>query len=291
MSGTRPAVLVGCDESGDSATALEWAARYAQDTGGSLRVVSAWQWPTFQDAPITYGQWDPERSCRQNLVRLRATVDLADDRVSTEVVHGPPARILTDRSIDSDLLVVGTHGFGALTRMVLGCVSAYCTMHARCPVAVVREAGAKPRRGILVGLDDSADALAALRWAMDYADLVHQPLIVVHAAEPPAPPIPSGYPVTFTYPREAVHRQIRQWIRDVVDKQQAERGQDVAAGISVRVVDGNPARIMVEQSERAALTVCGRRGGGGFRRLLLGSVASALAHHGQSTVVVTPRPA
>jgi nucleotide-binding universal stress UspA family protein len=85
-----------------------------------------------------------------------------------------------------------------------------------------------------------------------------------------------------------VHRQIRHWIRDVVDKEQAERGGDVRAGITVRVVDGNPAQIMVEHSERTTVTVCGRRGAGGFRRLLLGSVASALAHHGQSTIVVTP---
>lgn len=288
MTGTRPAVLVGCDGSTESETALAWAARYAQDTGGSVDIVSSWQWPTFQDAPITYGNWDPQKVCTDTLARARTTVDLPDDRVSTQAVHGQPARILTERSSNSDLLVVGTHGLGALSRMVLGSVSAYCATHASCPVAVVRAPGVKPRRGVLVGLDDSASAVSALRWAMDYADLVHQPLIVVHVAEPPAPPIPSGYPVTFTYPREAVHRQIRHWIGDVVDKEQAERGRDVLAGVTVRVVDGNPAQVMVEHSERATLTVCGRRGAGGFRRLLLGSVASALAHHGQSTIVVTP---
>lgn len=288
MTSTRPDVVVGCDGSTESETALKWAARYALDTEGSVRIVSAWQWPTFQDAPITYGQWDPEQSCRDTLARVRATVELPDDRLSTEVVRGHPARILTDRSADSDLLVVGTHGLGALSRMILGSVSAYCATHARCPVAVVRALGATPRRGVLVGLDDSASAVSALRWAMDYADLVHQPLIVVHAAEPPAPPIPAGYPVAFSYPREAVHRQIRRWIGDVVDKQQAERGRDVVAGVSVRVLDGNPAQVLVEHSKRATLTVCGRRGAGGFHRLLLGSVASALAHHGESTFVVTP---
>lgn len=288
MTGTRPRILVGCDGSPESEAALEWADRYARETDGSISIVSAWQWPMFQDAPITYGRWDPETSCKQTLARLIARLDLPETLLSTEVARGHPGHVLTERSHDCDLLVVGTHGLGALSRLVLGSVSAYCATHATSPVAVVHGPEAGLRRGVLVGVDDSPSALAALRWAMDYADLVHQRLIVVHVTEPPAPPLPSGYPISFNYPREAAHQQVRRWMRDVVEKQEAERGGEVRAGVSFRVLEGNAARLMVDQSKRATLTVCGRRGAGGFRRLLLGSVASALAHHGQSTIVITP---
>jgi len=123
---------------------------------------------------------------------------------------------------------------------------------------------------------------------MDYAELTHQHLTVVHVTGPPAPPIPSGYPISFSYPRATVHRQVRRWMRDTVDKLQADRGRELTSGVSLHVLDGNPAKLMVEQSKDVALTVCGRRGAGGFHRLLLGSVTAALAHHGHSTIVVTP---
>jgi nucleotide-binding universal stress UspA family protein len=288
MTTTRPRLLVGCDGSPESEAALDWAVHYAGETGGDVTAVSAWQWPTFQDAPITYGRWDPEESCEQTLARLRAKFPLPDGRMTTVVARGAPARVLTDRSSHADLLVVGTHGLGALSRLLLGSVSAYCATHSHCPVAVVRAGDSTGRRGVLVGLDNSASSAAALRWAMDYAELLHQPLVVVHATEPPAPPIPSGYPVDFSYPRAAVHRQIRRWMRDVIDKELADRGRDLASGITLHVVDGNPAHVMVEQSSGAVLTVCGRRGAGGFSRLVLGSVTAALAHHGHSTIVVTP---
>jgi nucleotide-binding universal stress UspA family protein len=39
---------------------------------------------------------------------------------------------------DADLLVVGSHGRGALTEMLLGSVGHGCVHHAPCPVVVVR---------------------------------------------------------------------------------------------------------------------------------------------------------
>jgi nucleotide-binding universal stress UspA family protein len=39
---------------------------------------------------------------------------------------------------DADLLVVGTHGSGALKQLILGSVSNYCAHHSTCPVVLVR---------------------------------------------------------------------------------------------------------------------------------------------------------
>lgn len=289
MTIRRPRIIVGCDGSPESREAVRWATRYAHRTDGALHLVATWEWPTFQDVPIVYGEFDPRDACEKDLRRARQDIDLDDDRVSMTVTKGNPARVLLDLAHTSDLLVVGSHGLGVLSRFVLGSVSARCAAHAECPVVVVRHGDDAPvRPHVLVGVDDSPSASAALRWAMDYADLAEVPLTVVHAAAPPPPPIPAGYPMTFSYPRAAVHRSLRSWLRDLLGKEQADRGRELRNDVTLRVLDGNPAHVMVEESALALVTVVGRRGAGGFGRLVMGSVASALAHHGQSTVVVVP---
>lgn len=288
MTSKRPRILVGCDASPESVSALEWAVHYAEHAGGSIHILSAWDWPTFQGVPIIYGQWDPKKSCASTVKRLQETLDLPADRVTAEIAKGNPARILMDRATDADLVVVGSHGLGAASRLVLGSVSGYCATHGACPVAVVRAEAGESQRDVVVGVDDSENARTALRWAIDYADVANQQLTVLHVAEPPPPPIPADYPFPLTYPRTAVHNQIRRWLRELVAKEVADLGFEPRLGIKVRVLEGNPAAVLVDQSARTSLTVCGRRGSGGFRRLRIGSVASALAHHGHSTLVVTP---
>ncbi|MFF0428177.1 universal stress protein [Streptomyces sp. NPDC004520] len=54
------------------------------------------------------------------------------------VVEGHPATVPIGESRDADLLVVGSHGRGAFTGMLLGSVSGHCVHHASCPVLVVR---------------------------------------------------------------------------------------------------------------------------------------------------------
>jgi hypothetical protein len=53
--------------------------------------------------------------------------------IDTRVVHGFAARVLPEMARDADLLVVGSHGRGALTEMLLGSVSHGCVHHAPLP--------------------------------------------------------------------------------------------------------------------------------------------------------------
>jgi len=291
MTPRQPRILVGCDGSAESQQALAWATDYAKSTDGTLTLVTAWQWPTVQGAPVVLTRDDDPREWALELLEsVRAAVDLPDDRVVLDVVHGAPGQVLPDLAAGADLLVVGSHGLGVLSRLVLGSVSARCATHSPCPVAVVRGPAETAARKVVVGLDDSPAALTALRWAMDYADLMHWPLSVVHAVEIPAPPIPFGYPMTLDVPRGQVHSRVRQWLRETVAKAEADRGYPLRRGASFRVVEGSPAHALVRESGEAAIVVIGRRGAGGFGRLLMGSTAAAVAHRGTSTCVVTPPP-
>jgi nucleotide-binding universal stress UspA family protein len=59
------------------------------------------------------------------------------------VIDGEPGEALCELADDihADLLVVGSHKHGVLTRAFMGSVSEYVVHHAPCPVLVVRENG------------------------------------------------------------------------------------------------------------------------------------------------------
>lgn len=62
--------------------------------------------------------------------------------VSTEVLLGSPAsRIVeTAEAMSADLIIVGSHGYNSLERLLLGSVSDSVVHHAPCSVLVVRTA-------------------------------------------------------------------------------------------------------------------------------------------------------
>ncbi|ESW35101.1 hypothetical protein PHAVU_001G206900 [Phaseolus vulgaris] len=61
--------------------------------------------------------------------------------VSVEVVEGDPRNVLCEavEKHHASMLVVGSHGYGAIKRAVLGSVSDYCAHHAHCTVMIVKK--------------------------------------------------------------------------------------------------------------------------------------------------------
>ena len=56
------------------------------------------------------------------------------------------------------------------------------------------------------------------------------------------------------------------------------------------MVTGDVAEELVRASRDADLIVVGSRGGGGFAKLLMGSVSSQVTHHAECPIVVIPGP-
>ena len=134
-------IVVGVDGSAESVQALRWAARQAELTGAELQVISAWEYPAFYGwAPATPDQTDfADLSAKAQDDVLSSVFGTGrPDWVRTQVVEGPPARILVDASAEAGLLVVGSRGYGGLADAVLGSVSTYCVHHADGPVTIYR---------------------------------------------------------------------------------------------------------------------------------------------------------
>lgn len=106
---------------------------------------------------------------------------------------------------------------------------------------------------------------------------------VVHAWEPPPiyGPVPGSDPYDPATLEDAAHR----LVDDVIGPAPAG-----PAALEVRrtVVAGGPAAALLDAANGADLVVVGRRGLGGFGRLLLGSVSEQVVHHAPCPVVVLP---
>ena len=138
--------------------------------------------------------------------------------------------------------------------------------------------------GIIVGVDGSGHSRRALEWAVSEAAARHAPLTVLTVLQAVAgywgEPVPYLGDPEFT---EQVLKEVQKETDDVLG--------DLGAGsrppsVTVRAVTGLPAEELLAAAEHADLLVVGARGAGGFKRLLLGSVSTQVAHHAHCPVVV-----
>ena len=132
----RPVIVVGVDGSESSIEALRWAYGQAELTGAELHAVMAWQLPEV----YAYGPADYEEKARKALdSAVEQTLGPTPPIPVVKIVEpGRPASVLIEASRRAQLLVVGSHGHGGFTGMLLGSVGQHCVSHADCPVVVVR---------------------------------------------------------------------------------------------------------------------------------------------------------
>jgi nucleotide-binding universal stress UspA family protein len=74
----------------------------------------------------------------------------------------------------------------------------------------------------------------------------------------------------------------------MTNKAASQLGAAQPASVNVRALSGFVVRELVDASQDADLVVVGSRGGGGFGRLLLGSVSNEVVQHSACPVVVVP---
>ena len=143
---------------------------------------------------------------------------------------------------------------------------------------------------IVVGVDHSAGAKAALRFAVGEAELRQASLRVVHAWQfgyVGASFLPGSYPGLgdeLDGLRGAAEAALDATLQEVAS---ATGGVDIER----RVVEGAAAAVLVDESRGAELLVVGSRGLGGFSGLLLGSVSQQCAHHATCPIVIVHAPA
>jgi nucleotide-binding universal stress UspA family protein len=282
-------VVVGFDGSDSATRAAQWAADEARVRGRGLTLVHAIMPPVTTGGlgvglPPSLDLIDQlETQALDELDTFAAT--LADVETRTHVGVGAASGVLLEASESADLVVVGSRGRGGFRGLLLGSVGAQVAAHAACPVAVIRQPAPAGARTVVVGIDGSPAAEAALAFAFDEASHHGWSLVAIHAWDVPAYDlliVPNG-PVPIP-------------LSDVADDE-IRLTAEVLAGFR----DDYPDVDVVEQLVRspavpallsaaadAAVIVIGTHGHGPAMGALLGSVSNGLLHKSTVPVVVVP---
>ncbi|MGZ4415468.1 MAG: universal stress protein [Gaiellaceae bacterium] len=140
---------------------------------------------------------------------------------------------------------------------------------------------------IVVGVDGSEQSKDALRFAVEEGKLRDLPVLAVHAWSVPAPPAdvtlttsPVDYPLLVRRFQESAERLLDRVVDDALG---TEPGR---ARIERAAIEGPPATVLLGAALDACMLVVGSRGGGGFVKLLLGSVSEQLARHAPCPVLI-----
>ncbi|MET7280769.1 universal stress protein [Kribbella sp. NPDC005582] len=138
------------------------------------------------------------------------------------------------------------------------------------------------RRPVLVGVDGSASAQAALAWAAAEASFRRCPLRIVHTFTWPLIADPFG--LNVIEPVNDGLKAAARWVLGEAESQAHHAFPDIK--IEAALFAAGAAPTLLSQAQDADLVVLGSRGIGGFRGLLVGSVSSTVAVHAPCPVVV-----
>ena len=144
-------ILFATDFSPASELPLEYARSLALRFGATLHLVHVLEEP-FPMGSEVYVAELPEfrerrmQNAQQQLAEIKST--LAGVNVTSEVGIGNPARQIVRLAEDNecDLIVMGTHGRGAVAHLLMGSVAERVVRLASCPVLTVRTVSVQPEK-------------------------------------------------------------------------------------------------------------------------------------------------
>jgi nucleotide-binding universal stress UspA family protein len=282
-------IVVGYDRSDQAEDALVLGKLLADASGASLTVGGVFLTHTL------LGKWDgASQEAEEAYTR---ELGQAADSVGAEVLtirSSSPARGLRDLAAETgaELVVVGSPRHSNTGHALAGTLGTKL-LHgspSSLSVAPLGYAGRAPAAltEIVVGYDGSQEAQIALRDATALARTSGALLKIVAVAEPPLNEYEGGDgpgPGWYELRRE-LERDMGERLTGAVDTLPAD------VRVESFLVRGQPAAVLVDIArDDGALLMLGSRSYGTLRRVLLGTVATALVRTAHCPMVVHPRPA
>ena len=253
---------------------------------------------SFDEAPdVDDAASDAARTALEQVIARMG--DTSRRRV-VRVARGDPAeqilRAIARHAID--VVVMTTHGRGAIGRAIFGSVADRVSRASPVPILLVRSqpsvdatALAEVRR-LLVPLDGSDLAEAALPLARELAQRLEAPVHLVQAVDFTAllAPVTGGGVLAVSPPgevyqelMETIERGARDYLASVAARLEAEGMTATWA-----VLDGSPYFAIADAAEPGDLIVLTSHGRSGVLRWLMGSVAEKLVREAPVPALLVP---
>lgn len=291
---TAGRVVVGTDGSPRASKAVEWAAERAEARNLPLLIILVVPEVPLPARTAAAAEISQGSDFLTNfLKRARDQVDDVADRVraeypaldvTAEVVLGHDSDVLIQASKDAAQVVVGARGERTpISVKLLGGVSDAVVAHAHGPVAVIGDLAEYNLAGpVVVGIDDSPEALAAARIAFEAATVRRVPVLAINAWDFGTWDAKDSE--VWEHSMAEISNSLTQTVQDQLADLRAEYPN---VEVQVQIVRGRPEDALVDASQDAGLVVVGSRGRGGFLGLLLGSTSKHVLREAHCPVIVT----
>jgi len=289
-------IMVPTDFSEASKQSLPYAEAFAKQFNASVTLVyvaPARVAAELSRAGIVLEEKLALEKAQESLKQLRAREFSASLPVETMLITGAPYVEINNaaKDLNSDLVILSTHGRTGLKHFFLGSTAERVVRHAPCPVLTIREQAVRIKfpddapcgfKRILVPIDFSDASHQALSYGAAFAERCGAEITLLHVVELPAYP-ELGY--AHVPMKEAEQKKSALATLELAPLELGENARLVKSSL-VRV--GNPAQEILEEAARqnSDLIVISTHGHSGLRLLLLGSTTERVVRHAACPVLV-----
>ena len=190
-------ILVPTDMSPASEAALQYARYFHRRFGSKALILHAHHFelpPYFSSSQIA----ELKLKLKQAATAARDYVQQLSESVlgyspEVKVVEGPPTKAILEESLIGkiDMILMGMHGHHGIERMWMGSVTEQVIRRGSIPVLAVRSAPSEiPIRRILCPVNPTDTGKQALQYAAEVSKAMQAHLVVLHAVEQGAEPLP-----------------------------------------------------------------------------------------------------
>jgi nucleotide-binding universal stress UspA family protein len=290
-------VLVGYDPRARDHAPIDFGVTVAELTGARLIVASVQArmpaLPSLAAAPMVdgAGQMDEDLvlDCSEALAEVEPELRTHGIAYECRRLEGHSAAQALQEAAQAErvaLLVVGTG-----RHPLLGSTAQRLLHGAPCPVAAVphdrRTEALRTIAVAMAGADSDHEVLAAAHALAVRAGARLRVITVVHVTPAMYAWTEPGTPIRPARDIDDIEGEYRALAERTLRRAVAGLGDEVPVEVDAFV--GDPGEVLVELSEHLDLLVCGSRGYGPVRAVLLGSVSRRLAAEAHCPVLVLPR--
>ena len=215
--------------------------------------------------------------------------------VRTRTLTGEPAAEIVEAAANggASMIVMASHGRGALGRLIHGAVADNVARQATVPVMVIRKELEGPGpvgiMRLVLPIDGSPMAEESLPFATTLAQRLGAPILLVRSvnvAEMMPPAVGMGEAIPFEVYDETereMRQEAEQYLQNV-----AARLRTGGLTVSAQVLFGPPASAISEVTHAGDLVILVSHERSGVARWLMGSVAEQLVRIDEAPVVLVP---